>query len=90
MDTIKLTKRKIKAGMSSAKGINHQQLKCLGLKWPPRKGWLRRLVGKEIPVADYNRFLELKGKSKFVKKIATPPKENDLDQQLTLRLLRDD
>ncbi len=42
-------------------GWNKPQLEILGIKWPPRNGWLKDLVGREIAEEDYQKLLELRG-----------------------------
>jgi hypothetical protein len=35
------------------------QLACLGISWPPEKGWIKRVEGLMIPDADAERFIAL-------------------------------
>jgi len=39
-------------------GFNAKQLKVIGLKWPPKKGWLKSLVGTQILASKYRQFVE--------------------------------
>jgi len=49
-------------------GFTSEQMSILGLKKKPKRGWLRRLIGTELPDEDYARLLALKGsKSKSAK-----------------------
>lgn len=41
-------------------GFNVQQLLLLGISWPPKHGWLRSLVGKEISDEDWQLVMKLK------------------------------
>lgn len=43
-----------------ADGVTKDQLMVLGISWPPRKGWKKRLIGTEIDELAYARFLSLK------------------------------
>jgi len=52
------------AGSCDGHGFNAKQLKLLGLDWPPRKGWLRLLNGREITEETWARVLALKGMNK--------------------------
>jgi hypothetical protein len=55
-----LNAENIKAG-GQPNGLGHswnaEQIAILGIKWPPRKGWIVDLIGKEIPDESYERFL---------------------------------
>ena len=49
-------------------GFTSEQLDILGVARPPKRGWVQRLIGTELPDADYARLLALKGsKSKSAK-----------------------
>jgi hypothetical protein len=39
-------------------GFNAKQLKVIGLKWPPKKGWLKSLVGTQLFASQYRKFVE--------------------------------
>ena len=56
-----LTRENIHDGASSECGWNKEQLSILGVKWPPKKGWLSKLIGRTISDADYAKFLALRG-----------------------------
>jgi hypothetical protein len=45
---MKITKEFLKRGMSRKGGLNKYQFAVLGLKHPLRKGWQKRLIGKEL------------------------------------------
>jgi len=40
---------------------NSPQSKALGLEFPLKKGWITKLIGKEIEQSEYDRLLALKG-----------------------------
>ena len=79
---MKLTTDKIIAGLNYG-AINAHQLAVLGMKWPPRHGWMRSLAGMEISEKTYERFLALrkqKRETMALKLLPTP----SLDVSLTL------
>lgn len=41
------------------------QIKALGLSYPPRKGWINKLTGREISEVQAERFIN--GKEKYAK-----------------------
>jgi hypothetical protein len=43
-----ITEELLVEGMSSAGGWKAEQLEILGVKWPPREGWKRAVIGQEI------------------------------------------
>ncbi len=45
---MKITEEWIKKNMTKGVGINATQLRLLGLRYPPKNGWLKRLIGKQI------------------------------------------
>ena len=45
-------------GRSAAGGWSAKQLAVLGIKWPPRKGWLRGMIGDWISIEDAERWAE--------------------------------
>jgi hypothetical protein len=60
---MKLTIDKLIAGLNCG-AINSRQLAVLGMEWPPRRGWMRRLAGMEISEETYKRFLALRKQKK--------------------------
>lgn len=56
---MKLTQQMIFAGKSAKGAWTAAQLRELGIAWPPRSGWIRRLTGTEIHGDRYARFLAL-------------------------------
>jgi hypothetical protein len=61
---VPITIELIEAGKSERGGWSRQQLACLGVAWPPAKGWKEGALGRLIPAAEAERFLELKGSRK--------------------------
>ena len=61
MNTIKLTRENLhELSASPGKaGFTRRQIEALGFTWPPTKGWLTSLIGKEIPLEDYERVRQL-------------------------------
>jgi hypothetical protein len=57
-----LTKVIIEQGKSRNGGFSGKQFKCLGIGENPKKGWLKELMGKEIPDENIEKFLALKNK----------------------------
>lgn len=53
---MKLTRELIHSVATSHVGFNRFQLSILGVQWPPKKGWLSNLVGKEISDSDFDRL----------------------------------
>jgi len=53
----RLTRPMIMRGQSEAGGWNLKQLQELGIVWPPRRGWIDRLIGEEIERRKYDLFI---------------------------------
>lgn len=49
--------------------LNSYQFKLLGMNWPPRHGWIGKLLGLEIPRELYELVCELRGKTKPERKV---------------------
>lgn len=54
-----VTKDWIKKYRSKNGGYTKKQLNAVGIEWPPRKGWINEVVGKEI--ADDEKIIFEKG-----------------------------
>lgn len=63
-ETIEITERLIEAGQSEAGGWNQAQLELLGVRWPPKRGWKRRIRGSLMLRVKAARFLALRGVTK--------------------------
>src|SRR5262249_38399497 len=59
-DEVPITTELIEAGKSERGGWSRQQLACLGVAWPPAKGWKEDALGRLIRQAQAKTFLELK------------------------------
>lgn len=59
---MKLTYELLDAGKSKNGAWSRQQLQVLGVKWPRKKGWMRRIVGQEYDAEVIDLFLKLKDK----------------------------
>ena len=55
-----LTHENIHAAETPNGSFNWRQLKLLGVATPPRRGWLRALIGTEIPDATYAELVALR------------------------------
>ena len=60
--SMKLTQQIIHSAGTSGIGFNFHQLYVLGVKWPPKHGWIQELVGREVSDEVWNLVLSLKGK----------------------------
>jgi hypothetical protein len=60
-DVIAVTAELIEAGRSERGGWSKAQLALLGVVWPPPAGWKRVVIGRSIPQADAERFVQLRG-----------------------------
>ena len=58
---MKITATLIEAGKSIRGGWNRKQMDILGVDWPAREGWQRKVIGKEIHGDEAERFLHLRG-----------------------------
>ncbi len=84
---IELTWENIHAAARSGCGFTRAQLAVLGIQWPPRKGWVVNLIGKEITDAQYeafkdagNTFVNRKGKIRRRDKHRCPDVPLPLDE----------
>jgi hypothetical protein len=53
---MKITREWIKEHSTPKGGWTADQLKCLGVSWPPQHGWLQSLIGKEIDAETADKF----------------------------------
>jgi hypothetical protein len=51
------------AGRSARGGWNRAQLEIIGIAWPPRAGWKKRLLAEEVPISesDATAFVNRRG-----------------------------
>lgn len=61
---MKITEQNIHSVGTNGIGFNFHQLYVLGVKWPPSKGWIRELVGKEISDYAWELVVKLKDKGR--------------------------
>lgn len=84
---MKLTRANIHAVLNNG-AVNAKQLKLLGIAWPPQKGWLSQLIGKEISQADYDKLGQLrrnrKGKTSHTPHNLLSSSSDDLDSSAWL------
>jgi hypothetical protein len=61
---MRLTNDLIVAGFSDGEGVTRQQIELLGVEYPPKSGWKKRLIGTEISQEKYDFFIKLRNSSK--------------------------
>ena len=67
---IRLTSQLIHANRTPAGAWTRAQVEALGVKWPPRHGWIYRLHGKEITEDQWRQFMAGRNvRSKELKKM---------------------
>lgn len=80
---MRITRELLEQGQSKAGGWSREQLRLLGVNWPPKRGWPAKIVGSEITDAEAARFLELNGAHLKSAKIDHARKIHDqMDQAL--------
>ena len=57
---MKITEPLLRSIATSGMGWNNKQFMILGI-YPPKKGWMHRLIGQEISVEKYEALKALKG-----------------------------
>jgi hypothetical protein len=55
--SVVLTKALIEASRTGNSGYRKKQLLALGVGFPPKSGWIERLIGTEVSDEQYERFL---------------------------------
>ena len=60
MNNIRLTHDNLHALGTNGVGFNKKQLHMLGISWPPKGGWLKKLIGTEITDIQYQTILSLR------------------------------
>jgi hypothetical protein len=61
MDQFTVTKEWLLDNTTNKGAWNAKQLGCLGIDWPPRKGWIKRADGILIDIVSRERFERLAG-----------------------------
>lgn len=77
------------AGAGKALSFTNVQLKALGLEFEMKHGWKQEIVGKQVTVENYNKFLRLKGMRKDPdgpRLYAPPGKKPKMDYTMTMDL----
>jgi hypothetical protein len=59
-EQLTITKQLLSLGMSRNNGFSREQIVLLGERYPLKKGWMRRLLGKPISTSNYQKFVELR------------------------------
>lgn len=59
---MKLTAQLIHSAGTNGIGFNFHQLYVLGVNWPPERGWIESVVGREVTSEVWELVLKLKGK----------------------------
>lgn len=62
----KVTEEWVKAFQSKSGGWNREQLKCVGVVWPPSAGWIQQLSGQLITDDSKLGFEQMMGRTKKV------------------------
>lgn len=65
---MRLTNDLIVAGFSDGGGVTRQQIELLGVEYPPKSGWKKRLIGTDISQEKYDFFIKLRNSSKKMQK----------------------
>lgn len=58
---MQITEELLERGKSDRGGWNREQLKIIGVDWPPAYGWKSRVIGKQIAGDHARQFLALRG-----------------------------
>ena len=59
-DTIPITLDTFQAAKSAKGGWTKKQVELLGVQWPPRKGWLRGMIGDKFPRSTLEKFVAMR------------------------------
>ena len=57
---MRLTRETIGTAIAQHGRFNYNQLTQLGISWPPKSGWIDRLVGLNVPDSKWDEILKLK------------------------------
>jgi hypothetical protein len=77
VETFRITAEWIHDHASGSGGWNLEQLRTIGVQWPPRHGWIYRSIGREITLEAREAFENLKGVTAAIRR-----KENQLSLDL--------
>ena len=53
---MKITREWLFENQTEAGSWTQDQLECVGVEWPPREGWIARILGSEISAERARRF----------------------------------
>lgn len=56
-----LTRELLHQACTKKDGFTRAQVESLGITWPPKKGWLSGMIGKEVTEEQYAEFVRLNG-----------------------------
>lgn len=59
-----VTRDFLEAGKSDRGAWSKLQLMCIGVAWPPPKGWRKSVIGRAVSNADASNFLSLRNRRK--------------------------
>lgn len=62
-ETVLITDELIEAGKSARGGWSREQLRLLGIPWPPPAGWKRKVLGARIRADSAEQFIRLRDRS---------------------------
>lgn len=65
---MKLTREILHTAATNYAGWNKQQTDLLGVPWPPKKGWLSALIGKEVSEETWQKVIAVRGLKKWKRK----------------------
>lgn len=71
---VTLTKEMIEAACKDRAGYKRADTDAIGVDWPLRSGWLKRLVGRTVPLDGWLQFSSAKPKPRPPKKAARTKK----------------
>ncbi len=63
---MKISKEFILSGKTKNGGWTKEQLALIGVNWPPEKGWMKRIEGKEITNSQASKFQRLPARGRIV------------------------
>lgn len=57
-----ITEEWLRSNMNGGIGVTAEQIRALGFTWPPKKGWLKSVIGTEITDEQAEKFVNGRGK----------------------------
>lgn len=83
---MKLTRQMIDSGRSDNGGWSKEQLRMIGVSWPPKLGWPAKVTGTEITEETFQQFLKLKNRHKLSKRRSRSACRNDVASDINHHL----